>query len=496
MASLRNLIQNLSRALVLVMTFSSMTAFALSAAPADVTGLKAEPSDRTVTLSWDAATDDQGVTGYYVYAGLSSVEQKGDGFYTYGSTDVGNVTQYVYTGLSNDVTYYFAVTAYDAEDQESAFYSNEAEATPSEAETVDVTAPKVLSVDALANTMIELEFSEDVILPKEGGSAFSIESATGDNLAVVDAYVSNQDASHVFVVTAAQTEGTRYILTAGILVEDVAGNPIVSGTSDTAVFTGTAVVASATTPTSSDVDASDRVLSADDEFIMESVEVVSETELLITFTSEVGEASADSFLLEEDDAAGAKLEILAATISEDDAREVTLLTEKLAAGTDYVLTADDTLTSDAGFSLSDAEDARKVPFTAPTLDLADLVPPEDVTAFLSKFLDENTVTLSWTASQDSAGDLAKYFLYQKGENDTAYADPITLAKNLTAYTVDGLTPGATYTFKVTALDENGNESKGVTSTVTLPEAGPEMWGFLALSMMGGLALTRRKSAVE
>ncbi len=495
MASLRNLVQNLSRALVLVMTFSSMTAFALSAAPADVTGLKAKPSDRTVTLNWDAATDDQGVTGYYVYAGLSSVEQKGDGFYTYGSTDVGNVTQYVYTGLSNDVTYYFAVTAYDAEGQESAFYSNETEATPSEAETVDVTAPKVLSVDALANTMVELEFSEDVVLPKEGGTAFSIESATGDNLAVVDAYVSNQDASHVFVVTSAQTEGTRYILTAGISVEDAAGNPIVSGTSDTAVFTGTATVAT-DTPAPTDAAPSDRVLSADDEFTLESVDVVSETELLVTFSSEVGEVSADSFLLEEDSTTGARLEILAATISEDDAHEVTLLTEKLGAGTDYVLTADDTLTSTAGFTLSDAKDARKVPFTAPTLDLADLVPPEDVTAFLSKFLDENSVALSWTASQDSAGDLAKYFLYQKGEADTTYADPITLAKNLTAYTVDGLTPGATYTFKVTAVDGNGNESKGVTSTVTLPEAGPEMWGFLALSMMGGLALTRRKSAIE
>jgi len=490
--------RTLARSLVLLSFLSAfaLNAVALSTPPADVSGLSAEPSDGTVTLQWGAATDDQGVKGYYVYAGLSSVEDAGDGFYTYGSTDVGNVTQYVYQGLSNDVTYYFAVTAYDADGQESEFYSNEVEATPSEATTVDVTAPKVLSVTALASTMVELEFSEDVVLPKDGSTAFSIESSAGENLDVVDAYVSNQDASHVFVMTATQTEGTRYILTAGIQVEDRAGNPVISGTSDTAVFTGTAAVGDATPAEEPASQEADRVLSADESFLMEDVEVVSESELLITFSADVEEASADSFLLEEDETNGAALEILAATISEDDPTEVTLLTEDLVAGKDYVLTADDTVTNTAGLTLSDADDSRTISFTAPTLDLADLIPPEDVTQFLSKAVDEDSVSLTWTGSVDSAGDLAKYFLYQRLNSNAEFGDPITLAKELTSYSVDGLTPGETYTFKMTAVDQNGNESKGVTSTVTLPEAGPELWGMLAVSMMGGLALARRKNVLE
>src|SRR6478735_3310764 len=69
-----------------------------------------------VTLAWDASTD-ASVTGYRVYYGVGSAN------YT-NSAAVGNVTSAVLANLADDATYYFAVTAYDAEGFESPF-SNE-----------------------------------------------------------------------------------------------------------------------------------------------------------------------------------------------------------------------------------------------------------------------------------------------------------------------------------------------------------------------------------
>jgi hypothetical protein len=66
-----------------------------------------------VTLAWDANTD-PAVTGYKLYYGYASR--------TYGTpVDVGNVTQYSLTSIEEGKKSYFAVTAYDANRNESAF---------------------------------------------------------------------------------------------------------------------------------------------------------------------------------------------------------------------------------------------------------------------------------------------------------------------------------------------------------------------------------------
>jgi len=68
-----------------------------------------------VSLAWDASITPT-VIGYKVYVGYSSR--------TYGTpTVIGNVTTFIVTGLTPG-TYYFAVTAFDAEGNESDF-SNE-----------------------------------------------------------------------------------------------------------------------------------------------------------------------------------------------------------------------------------------------------------------------------------------------------------------------------------------------------------------------------------
>ena len=67
----------------------------------------------TVDLAWDANTEPD-LAGYKIYYGTAS------GNYTK-SVDVGNTTQYTLAGLNEGVTYYLAATAYDVDDNESAY---------------------------------------------------------------------------------------------------------------------------------------------------------------------------------------------------------------------------------------------------------------------------------------------------------------------------------------------------------------------------------------
>ena len=66
-----------------------------------------------ITLAWDS-NDESDVAGYIVYYGTQS------GYYDY-DVDVGNYASVTISGLIEDVMYYFAVTAYDDEGNESDF---------------------------------------------------------------------------------------------------------------------------------------------------------------------------------------------------------------------------------------------------------------------------------------------------------------------------------------------------------------------------------------
>jgi chitodextrinase len=90
--------------------------------PADVT---ADPNGgHEVDVSWDASSDNVGVTGYDVYREGTLV----------GSVD-GNTTSYDDTGLDDATTYHYTVDAFDAAGNTSA------QSDPATATTADVTAP-------------------------------------------------------------------------------------------------------------------------------------------------------------------------------------------------------------------------------------------------------------------------------------------------------------------------------------------------------------------
>ena len=68
---------------------------------------------KEITLAWDANTEPD-LAGYKIYYGTTSRK--------YGEPiDVKNVTEVTLTGFDAGVTYYFAATAYDDDDNESAY---------------------------------------------------------------------------------------------------------------------------------------------------------------------------------------------------------------------------------------------------------------------------------------------------------------------------------------------------------------------------------------
>ena len=93
----------------------------------------------------------------------------------------------------------------------------------------------------------------------------------------------------------------------------------------------------------------------------------------------------------------------------------------------------------------------------------DTTPPEDVTDLYSQAQD-GQVYLSWTESISS--DVAGYYVYTKPAGGS-YGTGV-YAGNGDHYTVTGLTNGAAYSFKITAIDEVPNESTGVETGVITP----------------------------
>jgi chitinase len=96
----------------------------------------------------------------------------------------------------------------------------------------------------------------------------------------------------------------------------------------------------------------------------------------------------------------------------------------------------------------------------------DRTPPTAPTNLVVTATTTTTASLSWGPSTDNSG---KFVYYVTGAPGPLPQVPQTQ----TSYTVAGLTPGSTYSFRVTARDLSGNNSKPSNIvTVTLPGAPP------------------------
>lgn len=518
--------------------------------PSDVEKVEAVAGDSMVTLSWDVATDNVGVDGYKVYYGEQSVTSQG-GNYQY-TLEVGDVIEYDVKNLVNGTTYYFAVTAYDASGNESESYSFEAESTPQvfAAEEVaeplplgdDGKAPTVKSAEGYSNVQIKVTFSEPVQLPaEEPQTAFLVEdNLTGEFLPLLDAQVMQNDKKVVVIETAPQDSDSEYIFTAGITVQDVYGNTVRSGTSDTATFIGgdgeyiapnMDMVAENGTETVSDVpveavadglsDAADDLLSEvadeveesdvslgtvlDEEDLSDlynaadgdlpegvaSVEAVSETEVKVEFSGPVTFVLAENhFVVYEKDGTADPVSgepILLAVLSDElaaDGLSATFAVEGMKPGYDYVLSVMNVVTAEG--AAIDSGDG--IEFKAKTLELIDVIPPAEVTNFLAR-LEGALVKLTWTVSVSE--DAIEQIIYQSADG-TSYSEKVVLPPLVSEFEISDLIAGMTYWFKITSRDSAGNESAGVVVEVTLPETGPGLALMFGISALGTFVASRRK----
>lgn len=234
-----------------MLAFPAITVFA-EGEPDNVSNVVATAVDATsIGLTWDAAQDDGGglVDHYRVYYGTTSIQTVGTGDYDNEIDTPNNNTSYVATGLTPATKYYFSVTAINSADLESEAYSYEANASTmaEEVEETDITSPTVVSVIAVDNMHVRVMFSEAVQLPELlPEAAFSIEEQINPgntlDIASVTIDITDTDGKTVLLTTSEQKLNVNYIVTAGVGIKDVAGNPIVSGNTDSGLFSGSGIV--------------------------------------------------------------------------------------------------------------------------------------------------------------------------------------------------------------------------------------------------------------
>ena len=449
--------------------------------PSDVENLQAVAGDGEITLSWDASTDNVGVTDYKIFMGTNPVKSSEDS-YNLPSTSTGNVTNYTVKNLTNGQTYYFSAAAKDAANNESENYAVEAGATPEAglkgaAIEDDDKAPEVKNVEAIDNETVKVEFSEPIKLPMEAGeSAFKIEKALDKSqLKIQQAEIDSEDKTGATVVltTDVQEDGAEYLLTAGLEVQDFFLNPVVSGVSDTGSFKGSSkgkeklvVDLGGGTPPSDTQTPSDTQAP-----LITSAVADFNNRISINFSEKVIlPPNPKSMVTVNKKGTKNALNIINVTLSVDELTAYIITDAQEAIEYDIKIPG---VKDAAGNEIS--EQAGSVTVKGMAGSLKDLVPPEDVTNLIAKIKDakQHFVELSWKGSKNSAGDLNDQLLYQSsGKNTSAFGVGTSMGSTTAVVQVEDLKGGQWYTFKVTAKDTSGNENAGAFKSVFLPQTGP------------------------
>ena len=477
---------------VLFLALSGNAFAADNESPSDVEGIKAEALKGSVKVSWKAATDNVDIAGYQVHYGLNSI---GEAFSQYDDfVDTGDVLNYTVSNLENGKKYYFSVIAYDAAGNESVNWGvPEASATPSGDldSPADKVAPQVKSAKALNKMEVEVVFSEEVVLSKDDPqNAFNVEN--DDNfelLKVSDAKMDEEDEANTTVIlsTDPQEENAKYKLTVGIELKDKAGNPIISGTSDTAMFTG-----SAGAKESEDKQGPQVI----------KVETVDSTHIGVSFNETVvlNIDPSENFQITQSGDSEKTLAVLGVKLGEssegveDGFAVITTASQEQVKYTVKIVELKDEAGNDPDATANSAEfEGIAGEVIPPPADDDGATPPSDVANFIAKAImeaEQYVVKLTWELATD-AQDVSAQLLYQSNDKGQKYDMKASLAPTDTQYDVKGLSKGE-YWFKLTQKDTAGNESAGMVTKVILAETGPEMIGLVVFSLILGRIATRRK----
>jgi hypothetical protein len=460
--------------------------------PSDVDNLQGTAYDTAVKLTWDESTDNEAIEGYQLHYGETPVIETGELYDVV--IDAGNVLEYVVTGLENETPYFFSVIAYDAAGNESARWAEELSLIPNEdaGSYEDTEAPNVTNAEALNKEEVKIEFSEEIVIPDEDPQdAFQIEDDDRlEPLAVTDAVMDEGDPLNktVILTTDEQTEGTTYKLTVTIDIEDKAGNPIISGTSDTAIFTGSG----------------DDKEEADTEGPgIVNVEAQDNTHVLVNFNEKVVLSidPSENFSIADENDATNTLTVLGVELVEnhDDVEDAAaLVTTSSQEDKAYILTASD-VEDEAGNEIEASTSSAVFEGYAEEAgdddddDDVTVEGPQDVTDFIAKGVKEAEkyiVNLTWSIPDVNRGVVAKQGLYISEDNED-YDKETEIDPDSEQYSVEDLEPGE-YWFKLTQEDAEGRETEGVITKVILSDTGPGIVGLVMVSLGLGHLINRRK----
>jgi hypothetical protein len=464
-------------------------------APDDVENVQIEVYDGAALLTWDVAMDNVAVKGYKIYSGPSAVTPL-EGEYSNPVIDAGDQIKYLVTGLENGTKIYFAVTAYDAEGNESESYSNEVYGTPdatygsAPAEYLhtasDEESPTVADAEALDKETVKVVFSEAVVVPATSPeTAFTImNNATSETLAVKSVKADEEDilGKTVLLTTDPQEGGAEYILTAGIQIEDTGGNPIISGTSDTAAFIGSTVEPGS--DLTGDLPEDDTTAPT-----LTSAESLGATTVKVTFSEPIildSDPVTNFEILEENDPVS-MLEIMG--VEKNAEGSVVTLETSEQKSVSYTITVTGVL-DEAGNEIDINENS--VNFEGNLQE--EVTPPEGLTPenvknFVANIVRELVIKLSWDKPEDVS--IVDQVLYKSTDGGKKYDNGTPLGADREEVELTGLTPGQEYYFKLTTKNEEGVESEGMITHIMLPETGPGLLLLVGASM-GFAAFKNRK----
>lgn len=346
----------------------------------------------TVTLQWDASTDDVGVTGYHVYRNGSLVGTIGG-------------TTFTDTGLSVSSSYTYTINAYDATNNTSA--QSAPFSASSSNDTTPPTIPANLHATSLLDTSIALNWN-----------------ASTDDVAVIGYKV--------------YRGGTLVGTTSSTNFTDTGLSPVTSYNYTVKAYdaANNNSAPSATLPATTAYDTTDPAVPS-------NLHSTTQTDTSVTLT---WDTATDNV----------------AVSGYDVYRGSTLITT--TSGTTYT---DSGLGVNTGYTYrvrtvdtSGNYSAQTAPLTISTL--PDTTLPTAPSSVASTGQTTTSIDLNWSSGTDDVS-VASYNIYRNGQK-------ITNIAGLT-YTNSGLHYHTTYTYTITTVDASGNESpaSGPLSVATLPD---------------------------
>ena len=202
--------------------------FGQAISPKEVKNVSATAQNGEVTLRWNESTDEDGVVvGYKIYFGRNSVKTGSDSYDE--DISVSSKTTHTIKNLQNGSEYFFALTAIDDEENESETYSKEVSAIP------EADSPAVISATQESNTIILITMSKPVKLQGGTSSFYFEEKGTRREIPIKDINVEKANV-RITIAADALDFDKKYNVMATSLVEDLSGNPVRSGITDSAEF--------------------------------------------------------------------------------------------------------------------------------------------------------------------------------------------------------------------------------------------------------------------